>query len=296
MTGKQRIAMRNRLILVTGMSGAGLSSGLKALEDLGFEAVDNLPLPLLETLVAQGDLLRRHMAVGIDTRTRGFAADSLIAQRDQLAASTHGDVQILFLDCSDEVLARRFTETRRRHPLALDRPVADGIAKERQVLQPLKEQADLVIDTTDLNIHDLRRLMTGHYEIGGRNRLEVFVTSFSFKKGVPRDADLVFDVRFLANPHYDEKLRPLTGLDKPVGEAIMQDPDFAAFEQNLLSLLKPLLPRYRTEGKRYLTIAIGCTGGKHRSVFMAERIAAALTDDQFKPQVLHRDLPANIPQ
>ena len=281
----------HRLLFVTGLSGAGLSSALKALEDIGYDAIDNLPLPLLETLMGQGDLLRRHMAVGIDSRTRGFNAAAVVARRDEIQAQGTLEAQILFLECGDEVLARRFTETRRRHPLALDRPVADGVTMERQLVSPLADAADVTIDTTDLNIHDLRRVVEGHFGVHTDHGLHVFVTSFSFKKGIPREADLVFDVRFLKNPHYDPELQPLTGKDKPVGEAIMADPDFASFEANLQGLLKPLLPRYQAEGKRYLTIAIGCTGGRHRSVFISERLGGALGDVGVPLQVRHRDLP-----
>ncbi|MBV6631817.1 MAG: RNase adapter RapZ [Alphaproteobacteria bacterium] len=280
-----------QFVIVSGLSGAGLSSALKALEDVGFEAIDNLPLPLLAGLIAQGDFLRRHVAVGIDTRTRGFEVPTLISARDELMAQSGVKAALLFLDCGDEVLTRRFTETRRRHPLALDRPVADGIAHERQLLGPLRDAADLTIDTSDLSIHDLRRLVAGHFGEEGRGGLSIFVTSFSFKRGVPREADLVFDVRFLKNPHYDPELRPLTGLDQAVADAVQADPGFEDFEAHLLGLLRPLLPRYRAEGKRYLTIAIGCTGGRHRSVFLAERLGAALNDGEFTPQIAHRDLP-----
>jgi RNase adapter protein RapZ len=281
----------HRMIMVSGLSGAGLSSALKALEDLGYEAIDNLPLPLLGALADQGDLLRRHVAVGVDSRTRGFSVEALLARREALTGQDGVAPMLLFLDCSDEVLERRFTETRRRHPLALDRPVADGIARERQILEPLKAAADLVIDTTALSIHELRRLIGGHFEFDRRHALQVFITSFSYRFGIPRHADLVFDVRFLKNPHYDPALKPLTGRDAAVGEAIMQDPDFASFEASLLAMLRPLLPRYQAEGKHYLTIAIGCTGGKHRSVFLAERLYAALAGSGFDMHLAHRDLP-----
>ena len=281
----------HRLLFVTGLSGAGLSSALKALEDSGYDAIDNLPLPLLEALMGQGDLLRRHMAVGIDSRTRGFDAAAVLARRDELREQGQVNAQILFLECGDEVLTRRFTETRRRHPLALDRPVADGIAMERQLVSLLADGADVTIDTTDLNIHQLRRLVEGHFGVNTDHGLHVFVTSFSFKRGIPRDADLVFDVRFLKNPDYNPTLKPLTGRDRPVGDAIMTDPDFAGFESRLHGLLQPLLPRYQAEGKRYLTIAVGCTGGRHRSVFVSERLAKALDGGGFPVQVRHRDLP-----
>lgn len=281
----------HRFILITGLSGAGLSSALKGLEDIGFEAIDNLPVPLLETLTDQGDLLRRHVAVGVDTRTRGFSPEALIACRDGLAARDGIAPTMVFLDCGDDMLQRRFTETRRRHPLALDRPVIDGIARERQLLQPLQDSADLVIDTTLLSIHELRRLLAGHFSFDRRHSLQVFISSFSYRHGLPRQADLVFDVRFLKNPHYDPALRPLTGLDPAVGAAILEDPDFSAFETRLIDLLRPLLPRYQAEGKRYLTIAVGCTGGKHRSVFVAERLHTALRDEPFDIHIAHRDLP-----
>ncbi|MEO5336585.1 MAG: RNase adapter RapZ [Magnetospirillum sp. WYHS-4] len=275
------------VVLVTGMSGAGRTSALKAFEDLGFEALDNLPLSLLERLVTP---LPRPLAIGVDIRTRDFGIESFVRGIGHLAADGQVKVQVLFLDCDDEELRRRYAETRHRHPLAGDRPVEDGIARERAAISPLRDRADLVIDTTGLAPGDLKRILAGHFGQGGPRGLAVFVTSFGFKRGLPREADLVFDVRFLANPHYDPALRPLTGQDSKVAEFVARDPDFQRFFDGLTALLLPLLPRYAAEGKSYLTIAVGCTGGRHRSVFVAERLAAWMRDRGQPVQLRHRDL------
>ncbi|KAA0675773.1 RNase adapter RapZ [Roseomonas genomospecies 6] len=279
-----------KLVLVTGMSGAGMSVALKALEDLGYEAVDNLRLSLVPALLEQADPRKRPLALVIDSRTRDFSAHAMLEEVEALKAHAELDVRLVFLDCGDETLQRRFTETRRRHPLAIDRPVPDGIQLERAMLLPLKQQADVTIDTTQLSIHDLRRILAGNFQIGTQTALQVFVTSFSFRLGLPREADLVFDVRFLTNPHYDPELRPLTGLDPRVAARVEGDPDFAEFFRHLTDLLQPLLPRYNQEGKSYLTIAVGCTGGKHRSVFVAERLAAWLDGLGLKVGLSHREL------
>ncbi len=279
-----------KLVLVTGMSGAGMSVALKALEDLGYEAVDNLRLSLVPALLEQADPRKRPLALVIDSRTRDFSAHAMLEEVEALKAHAELDVRLVFLDCGDETLQRRFTETRRRHPLAIDRPVPDGIQLERAMLLPLKQQADVTIDTTQLSIHDLRRILAGSFQIGTQVALQVFVTSFSFRLGLPREADLVFDVRFLTNPHYDPELRPLTGLDPRVAARVEGDPDFAEFFRHLTDLLQPLLPRYNQEGKSYLTIAVGCTGGKHRSVFVAERLAAWLDGLGLKVGLSHREL------
>jgi UPF0042 nucleotide-binding protein len=274
-----------RLVLVTGMSGAGRSTALKALEDLGYEAVDNLPLSLLDPLVTGGPA--HPVAIGIDVRTRGFTVDSLL---DWLRRPARPDCRVVFLDCDDERLRRRYTETRRRHPLAGDRPVIDGIRLERQRVSALRDQADLVIDTSALTAADLKRVLHGHFSLDAAPGVAVFVTSFSYRYGLPQDADLVFDVRFLDNPHYVPELRPLTGLDEQVGVRIAADPDFAPFLARLEALLEPLLPRYAREGKSYLTIAVGCTGGRHRSVFVAERLADWLRGLGYRTSRNHRDL------
>jgi UPF0042 nucleotide-binding protein len=283
------IGARHRLVLVTGLSGAGHSTTLKTLEDLGHEAIDNLPIALLGPLVDHAE--GRPMAVTIDTRTRGFSVEALETEVAALRARGDVDVRLLFVDADDEVLQRRFTETRRRHPLAIDRPVADGIRRERLELYPLRLLADVVVDTSLTSPQDLRRLIEGHFGLDTSTGLYVTVMSFSFKRGLPREADLVFDVRFLDNPHWVPELRPQTGQDPAVQAMIRRDIQFDPFMASLFGLLEPLLPRYNREGKSYLTIAVGCTGGKHRSVFVAETLAAWLDGQGTRRGLVHRDMP-----
>ena len=276
------------LVVVTGMSGAGRSTCLKLLEDLGFEALDNLPLPLMERLLRDGDAIEGDLAIGVDTRTRAFEPARLIALVEGLRAASGYQAELVFFTCDDEVLQRRYTETRRRHPLAADRPVADGIARERTLLAPLQDAADRLIDTTACTIPELRRRLDGLYGDGGR-QLVVGLVSFAYRRGLPREADLVFDVRFLQNPHYIDGLRPLTGLDPDVQRHIAADPGFAPFVERLDALLQPLLPRYAAEGKSYLTIAFGCSGGRHRSVYLAELFAERLGAAGWEVGVRHRE-------
>jgi len=280
-----------RVALVTGMSGAGRTSALRALEDAGYEAVDNLPLSLLPSLIRPDDVVGRPLAIGVDTRTRGFAIAPLLAALDRVRGQSNCDVRLLFIDCDDEVLRRRFTETRRRHPLAMDRAVTDGIRIERNLLRDLRDRADLVIDTSSLSQADLKRRVQDSLAIEAPAGLAVQIVSFAYRNGLPRDADLVFDVRFLSNPHYDPVLRPLTGCDAPVAAFIEADTGCASFLAGLTSMLGALMPRYEREGKSYLTIAIGCTGGRHRSVFVAERLAAWARSRGQRCALLHRDLP-----
>jgi len=283
------------LLLVTGMSGAGKSSVLKALEDLGYEAIDNLPFSLLPGLIETVDdgpeYERGHgLAIGIDTRTRAFSTDRFIRRYQALKRTAGFAVSLVFCESSNDVLHRRFTETRRRHPLAVDRPVLDGIVREREVMTPLQDIADVVFDTTALTIHDLRRLVAGHFNPDTRDDLTLAILSFSYRRGLPREADLVFDVRFLANPHYVDDLRDKTGWAPEVGVYIAADPQFDEFMARLDALLALLLPRYRQEGKSYLTIAIGCTGGRHRSVYVAEQLAAKMQDANHRVRVIHREI------
>lgn len=280
-----------RVVLLTGMSGAGLSTALKAFEDVGYEAVDNLRLGLIPTLVADNKVTSAPaLAVAVDTRNAGFAVEDLLEMAETLAACRELRTQLVFLECSDEALQRRFTETRRRHPLAVDRPVMDGIRREREILWRLRDAADHVIDSSLMSIHDLRRVIAEQYRLDTAQGLSLYVTSFSFRHGVPRESDLVFDVRFLANPHWDPKLRPLTGQDAAVAAYVRNDADYAAFIEHLTQLLVPLLPRYLQEGKSYLTVAIGCTGGRHRSVVVAEELATRLAGNGYIVGVGHRDL------
>jgi RNase adapter protein RapZ len=284
----------NRILLVTGMSGAGKSTALKTLEDIGWEVVDNLPFALLDRLLATGSpegvAGARPLALGIDSRTRGFAATAIV-ERIKSMRDDHGEnISTLFLDCTGAELERRYSETRRRHPLAPDRPASDGIARERELIAPLRRWADHVVDTTAISSHDLQADLRDRFasESGGEPALTVM--SFGFARGLPRNADLVFDMRFLRNPHWDNALRPHTGLNEDVGHYIRADPAFAESVKRIEELLLLLLPRYKAEGKSYISVAFGCTGGRHRSVFVAEKVAQRLREAGFLPTITHRDL------
>ncbi len=278
-----------RVLVVSGMSGAGKSTALKALEDLGYEVVDNLPLALFDRLLDPAELTpSRPLAFGIDSRTRGFDGEAIAARLQTLRADGL-DVRLLFLDCAGGELTRRFSETRRRHPLALDRPAADGIAAERELLAPLRRWADAVIDTTDTLAADLRAQIIDRFGGEGGRPLTLTIMSFGFARGLPRDADLVFDLRFLANPHWDLALRPLTGEDAAVAEYVAADPAFTPAFERIADLLLTLLPGYGREGKAYLTVALGCTGGRHRSVFAARLLAERLAAAGYAPHLIHRD-------
>jgi len=283
------------LVLVTGLSGAGKSTALAALEDIGFTVVDNLPLAMLDGFVGPGGTDRkgrseRPVALGIDVRARDFDTAAMEAAVRRILARTDIDARLIFLDCADEILVQRYSETRRRHPLARERPVLDGVRLERQMIAPLRSLADPVIDTTDETVHTLRRRVQDRFPDDAGRQLSVFVESFGFGHGLPRHADLVFDVRFLRNPHYVESLRPTTGLESRTGDYIAGDPDFQPFFDRFTDMLDFLLPRYRAEGKSYLTIAIGCTGGRHRSVYVAQRAAAWLAGRGWPQTLRHRDL------
>jgi RNase adapter protein RapZ len=283
-----------RVLLVTGLSGAGKSTALKAIEDLGYDAVDNLPLPLLPTLFQSPDNYSRTgsrgaIAIGLDTRTRAFDPEAFERHLDALKSRDDLRVEVIFLESGDEMLRRRFTETRRPHPLAGGGGVMAGVTAERTLLAPLKERADHVFDTTDLTAHDLRRLLSGHFRIDQNRGMTISVVSFSSRLGLPREADLLFDVRFLANPYYVESLRPLSGHDTEVGAFIAHDPAYREFFDGVTKLVLSLLPHYQREGKAYLTLAFGCTGGRHRSVYLAEQVAAVLSDKGYAVTVSHRD-------
>lgn len=280
------------VLVVTGMSGAGKTASLKILEDLGYEAVDNLPLSLLGDLLKSAAAEGIALAVGVDIRTRDFAVEPFLNGIDDLFDDPAYEARLLFLDCEDAVLLRRFDETRRRHPLSVGRSVAAAIRRERRLVWPLRDRADLAIDTSNFILGDLKRQLTGHFALLRSPGVATFVNSFSYRRGLPPDADIVFDVRFLANPHYVPELKPLTGKDKAVADHIAADEDFEVFFDSVTGMLKSLLPRYDAEGKSYLTIAIGCTGGRHRSVFTAERLAAWLRQEGVSVELSHRELPA----
>lgn len=285
---------QREVVLVTGLSGAGKASVLKVLEDLGFETVDNPPLSVLEALVGDGT---QPLGAGIDARTRDFDAATALRLLDRLRLRPDIAVTLVFVTAEPDVILRRYTETRRRHPLAPGGPlgsrVADGVAREAALMAPLLDAADTVVDTTDLPLPDMRRLIERRFRPEGGG-LSVSVMSFAYPKGLPREADLVFDLRFLRNPHYDPTLRPLTGRDPAVAAFIEADPDFVPFFQRMTGLLDPLLPRYATEGKKYLTIALGCTGGKHRSVLAAERLTHHLHADGWRVALTHREIGGGI--
>ena len=269
-------AERQRIVLVTGLSGAGKASVMHTLEDLGYEAIDNPPLGMIEALVARGG--GRH-AIGVDARTRGFDSGEVLAALDRLRANPGLQPELVYVIADDTTLMRRYTESRRRHPLAPQGVVADGILAERTLTAGLRAAADLTIDTSSLPLADLRRLIERHFGAGAdtdRGRLVVSLVSFAYPRGLPPDADLVFDARFLRNPHYDPILRSGTGLDPDVGAYVAEDPDFNIFFGRVAELVEMLLPRFVQEGKKYTTVAIGCTGGRHRSVFLIEKLAERL--------------------
>ena len=273
------------IIIVTGLSGAGMSSSLKILEDLGHEVFDNFPISLIPALIEDTHHRDTPLAIGVDSRTRGFDPDTILKTVQNL------DAKLLFLSADENKLQKRFTETRRKHPLATDRPISSGIRKELESLHSLRNAADTMIDTSDLSIHDLRRVLEGHFSLKKGSNLNLTILSFGFKYGLPREADIVLDVRFLRNPHWDKNLKPKTGQDTDVANYIKQDEALEDFLQNTKNLIKPLLPRYADEGKSYLTIAIGCTGGRHRSVYCAEHLSEWLNETQSYPVHLkHRDI------
>jgi UPF0042 nucleotide-binding protein len=285
---------RQRILLVTGLLGAGKTTALRVLEDLGWEAIDNFPIRLLERLINKTEPpsadLRAPLAIGFDSRTRGFDAHDIIDRVKKLGKRDDLEVTTLFLDCSSRELERRFNETRRRHPLAADLPVASGISAERELLEPLRRWADSVIDTTGYTVNELQQVIRERFSALSAQPITVTVSSFGFSRGMPPVADLVFDMRFLDNPHWIDALRPLTGQDDAVGQHIRNDPAFAEAYARIHDLILFLVPRYEAQGKAYVHIAFGCTGGRHRSVFFAEQIAAALRAAGFSPTLLHRNL------
>lgn len=276
-----------RLLLVTGMSGAGKSTVLDALEDMGWDVVDNLPADLLRDFVHGGGQCRTSpVAIGMDARSRGFDPLSLPG----LIRSIEGvEAEILYLDSAGSELIRRYDETRRLHPLAPDRPAEDGIARERDLTAPLRTAADSVLDTTDLKPVELRAELLRRYG-GDTDQPVITIASFAFARGISRTADLVFDLRFLPNPHWVDELRPLTGRDQPVRDYLAADPAWGETMDRIEALLIDWIPRYWAAGKSYVTVAFGCTGGRHRSVAAAAEMAERLQRSGFAPNVRHRDL------
>jgi UPF0042 nucleotide-binding protein len=283
------------ILLVTGLSGAGKSTVLKTLEDMGWEAVDNFPIrlagPLLDIPTTGGRSGPAvPLALGFDSRTRGFKVEQLIKQIKALQKNPQLNIMTMFLDCAGTEIERRYTETRRRHPLAQDRPAIDGISLERMIMEPLRRWAETVIDTTKLSANDLQADIRERFGNEVAAHTTVTVTSFGFSRGVPHNADLVFDLRFLRNPHWDNILRPMTGLDPEVSAYVEADPEYDEAITRIKDLLGFLLPLYDAQGKAYVNIAFGCTGGRHRSVHVAEQFGRWLRDEGFSPTVVHRNL------
>ncbi len=281
---------RPLVLIVTGMSGAGRSTAINVLDDLGYEPLNNFPLALLETVIGPGAGPRRPIAFGIETRTRGFSTRALMASLDMLRASHGIGALLVFLDCADEVLIARFSQTRRRHPLAPAEDAATGVARERAILEEVRARADVVIDTTALTPHELKTEIQARFGQGLAAGLSVSVQSFSYKRGAPHEADMVLDCRFLRNPYWDEALRALDGRDGRIQDFVVSDPLYRAFFLKVSDLVLMLLPAYKAEGKAYFSIALGCTGGRHRSVTVAEALAREIEAAGWPVALRHREL------
>ena len=289
MTAPKSPLEARRFVLVTGPSGAGRSSAIRALEDLGYEAIDNMPMRLISDLL-ENPIPDKPVAMGIDPRNRDFSMASVMDALGLIAAVPGLTPELLYLDCRTDVLLNRFSETRRRHPLAQDDRVEAGIQRELEVLTPLRACADILIDTSDLNVHQLRAEVEHWFSKGDHSHLSVSIQSFSYKRGLPRSVDMVFDCRFLKNPFWQPSLRTNTGQDAAVLDYIRTDPNAGEFEVKLRDMMLWLLPSYLAEGKSHLSVALGCTGGQHRSVAMAETLGAALAEAGWQVSIRHREL------
>ena len=289
MTDTMDTVQEHRIVLVTGPSGAGRTTTINALEDLGYEVIDNLPLSLVEHLT-EGAALPRPVALGLDVRNRDFNATALIELIDRLTRNPAVALEVIYLDCRADELIRRYAQTRRRHPLAPSETPAEGIEREIDLLAPIRVRADVLIDTTEMSPHDLKAEIARWFTRGSSPRLAVSLQSFSYKRGLPRGVDMVFDCRFLANPHWDAALRDLDGRDPRVMAYVEADPRFAAFFAKLADLVQFLLPAQLQEGKAHLAIGFGCTGGQHRSVAVAEKLAKRLAEHGWPVAKRHREL------
>lgn len=278
-----------RLVLITGPSGAGRSTAINVLEDLGYEAIDNLPLSLVPRLL-DGPARPVPLALGMDVRNRDFSVANLIELIDRLTRLPEYAPEVLYLDCSTEQLLRRFNETRRRHPLRAEGAPLDAIEAERDMLAPIRARADVLLDTSELSPHDLKAELSRWFAVDADRRLNVSVQSFSYKRGVPRGVDVMFDCRFLANPHWEPELRPKDGRDASVQDYVTADPRFAEFFQKVRDLVLFTLPAHLEEGKAHMVIGFGCTGGQHRSVTVTEKMADALAKAGWQVSIRHREL------
>lgn len=287
-TGPQQGTVQ-RVVLVTGPSGAGRSTAINVLEDLGFEVIDNLPLSLIPRLL-DGPPRPAPLALGLDVRNRDFSAENLITLIDRLSRDPGFRAEVLFLDCSPDILLRRYSETRRRHPLMPEGSPIEGVAAETDLLAPVRVRADFLVDTSELSPHELKAELLPWFDLRSGQRLSVALHSFSYKRGVPRGLDLMFDCRFLTNPHWKPELRMLTGRDPQVQDFVTGDSRYAEFLSRVRDLLVFLLPAHLEEGKSHLAIGFGCTGGQHRSVTMVEKMAVALADAGWPVSIRHREL------
>jgi len=278
------------VLVVTGMSGAGRTTAISALEDLGYEAMNNFPLSLFDALIAPVVGTPTPIAIGVESRTRGFSARALTDMVDRLRNEWRAGAMLVFLDCDDNELLSRFNQTRRRHPLAPAEDAATGVARERDVLAALRERADAVIDTTAMTVHELKAELEARFSLDRSAGLSVTIQSFSYKRGVPHGADMVLDCRFLRNPYWEDELRELDGRDPRIQGFVREDPLFQAFYEKLVDMVTLLLPAYRAEGKAYFTVALGCTGGRHRSATVAEMLAADLANHGWPISLRHREL------
>ena len=274
---------------MTGPAGAGRTTAIKAIEDFGVEAIDNLPLSLISRIL-NGPPTAAKLAIGVDSRTRGFSSDALLEIIDQIDANPNYAPTLLYLDCSAETLLRRFSETRRRHPASPDGSPITGIEHEVAMLSPLRERADILVDTSDLSPHQLRAELTRWFDKSGGATLSISVQSFSYKRGTPRGVDMMMDCRFLRNPHWEPALRPLTGLAPEVAEYVEADPIFKPFFEKMVDMMALLLPAYQAEGKAYFSLGMGCTGGQHRSVFVAEALAKVFAEQGWNVSTRHREM------
>lgn len=292
MTGEAEMAnsqTRSRLLLITGPSGAGRSTAIAALEDLGYEAIDNMPLSLLPRLL-EGPPLVRPIALGVDARNRDFDVSTILRIADALSGDLSLAARLVYIDCHPEVLLRRYSETRRQHPMAPGGDPVEGIDMERAILQPLRERADEIIDTTELSPHELRVELEERFGLSGGGRMGVTVKSFSYKRGIPAGTDMAIDCRFLRNPHWEPALRAQSGLDEAVASYVFADPAWPAFHARIGALLEHLLPAYVASDKAHFTLAFGCTGGRHRSVAVAAAIGADLARAGWRVSIRHVEL------
>ena len=279
----------HRVVLITGPSGAGRSTAINALEDLGFEAIDNLPLSLLPRLV-DGEPLDRPLAIGLDIRNRDFEVNAILDAIRLLTADPNVSIEVLFLECSTDVLLQRYSETKRRHPMAPDDSPEFGIETEIELLAPIRHQATVHIDTTEFSPHDLRNALQDWFDPEHSTKMAIYVQSFAYKRGVPRGVGMVFDCRFLRNPHWDPDLRKLDGRYEMVRDYVQEDERCAPFFQHVSDLVELLLPAFIEEGKSHVTIGFGCTGGQHRSVTLAEMLMNALAKQGWQASIRHREL------